>query len=72
MIIERVDNGYIVSSSEGPFAARKKVFATLDEVFNAALMHFEGRGQSFGGSMYGKVEVLRTKPSAPEPDAAGG
>lgn len=72
MIIERVDNGYIVKSSEAAFGSSTRVFTTLDEVFAAALMHFEGRGQHFGGGMYGKVEVLRTKPTAPEPDAAGG
>lgn len=57
MKIQQVSNGFILEG-EGIFGS-KEVFSTLDEVFERLLMHFEGRSESFGGSMYGKVRIDR-------------
>jgi len=54
MKVDRVCNGYIVE-----LPAETNVFATLEEVFEWMLMHYEGRSSCFIGSSYGKVTVRR-------------
>ena len=62
MKIRKVSNGYIV---EGPLN-ELNVYKTLDEVFEELLLHFEGLAESFRGSSYGKVKIIRDlKDSAP-------
>lgn len=59
MTIEKVENGYIVTSDSS--WRERKVFETLDDVFEEMLMAFEGRCKNFGGASYGKVTIRRGK-----------
>ena len=63
MKIRKGSNGYIV---ESPLLNELNVYKTLDEVFEELLLHFEGLAESFRGSSYGKVKIIRDlKDSAP-------
>lgn len=39
-----------------------EVYATLEEVFETILGHFEGRYSTMSGDYYGEVSIRRTKP----------
>ena len=57
--IEQVNNGYIVSLPSG-----KKVYTSLDDVFQELLGHFEGRYAWFDGEAYGIVVIQRKRQTA--------
>lgn len=55
MNIEKVSNGYIVSTRYGS----KTICKTLDEVFQYLLLQFEGRSKFFSGCSYGYVHIFK-------------
>jgi hypothetical protein len=61
--VRAVENGYIVKDGTG----REQVIFNLEEVFSDMLQHFEGRGEYFGGNMFGVVVILR-KPTPEFPE----
>ena len=63
MNIEKIDNGYLITDEH----RTKRKADTLEEVFDWALLHFEGRGKYFGGDSFGKVVVLH-KPTKEYPE----
>lgn len=69
MQIEKVNNGYILTSPNG----EKEVFTTLDEAMGSILSASEGRYASMGGNSYGIVKIFRkpgekfTSPGEVEP-----
>lgn len=58
LTIEQVDNGYIVTGLHG-----RKVFHDLEDVFQQALGHFEGRFKNLDKSAYGLVIIHREHPA---------
>ncbi len=54
--IKQAMNGFIVTTDN----SIEHVFLTLDEVFDYLLLHYEGRGSTFTGDLYGKVRIERT------------
>jgi len=55
MDIQKVKNGYIITNGSGS----KEIYTTLESVFSNLLLHFEGRGEFFGGDSFGVVEIHR-------------
>jgi hypothetical protein len=56
--IERAQNGYMFY---GGVLSQPEIFLTLDELFERLLLYYEGRCDSFGGDLFGKVIVEREK-----------
>jgi hypothetical protein len=54
MTIEKVSNGYVIKT-----LTETMIYASIEEVFKFALVHFEGLSENFGGKLYGKVVVAR-------------
>lgn len=53
MVIERITNGYMLVDDIG----QKHAFPSIQELFEHILLVLEGKGEHFGGSMYGKVRL---------------
>ena len=53
LMVEKVSNGFIITNGY-----QRRVFKTLEEVFNYILLSIEGRCSSFKDSSYGKVVII--------------
>jgi len=53
--IEKVSNGYLITNKWNC----RFIYQTLEEVFEALLLHFEGRASTFSGESYGRVVIER-------------
>ena len=69
--IEQALNGYIVTNTNVPYG--KSIYKTLEELFTALLLQFEGRARSFSRMSYGEVTITRgTTDWPPVPDTGKG
>lgn len=64
VLIDKLDRGYIVTSTRSGGLTSKKAYLTIDEVFVDLLSQFEGLCPYFNGRFFGDIKVIRSKVDA--------